>query len=42
LTKTAYEAVLTPATYVAVGFLKKKEGVDVYDRDTRFNPLSFS
>jgi queuosine precursor transporter len=42
LTKTAYEAVLTPATYVAVGFLKKKEGVDVYDRDIRFNPLSFS
>jgi uncharacterized integral membrane protein (TIGR00697 family) len=39
LVKSAYEAVATPLTYGAVGFLKRKEGVDVYDRDTRFNPL---
>lgn len=42
LAKTLYEAVLTPVTYVVVGFLKKKEGVDVYDHETRFNPLSLS
>ena len=39
LVKSAYEAVATPLTYGAVGFLKRKEGVDVYDRETRFNPL---
>ncbi len=39
LVKSAYEAVATPLTYGAVGFLKRKDGVDVYDRDTRFNPL---
>ena len=40
LVKSAYEAVATPLTYVIVGFLKKKEGVDVYDHETSFNPLS--
>lgn len=39
LVKTAYEALATPVTYGVVGFLKRREGVDVYDRDTRFNPL---
>lgn len=39
LAKTLYEAALTPLTYVVVRFLKKKEGVDVYDHGTRFNPL---
>jgi uncharacterized integral membrane protein (TIGR00697 family) len=42
LVKTAYEAVVTPLTYVVVNFLKRKEGVDVYDYETRFNPLVFS
>ena len=42
LAKTIYEAVLTPVTYVVVGFLKRREGVDVYDYETRFNPLPFS
>lgn len=37
--KCLYEAAATPVTYVVVGFLKKREGIDVYDRDTRFNPL---
>jgi queuosine precursor transporter len=41
LTKTAYEAVVTPLTYLVVNFLKRREGIDVYDRETRFNPLSF-
>lgn len=37
--KSAYEALATPVTYAVVGFLKRREGVDIYDRDTRFNPL---
>ncbi len=41
LSKSVYEAVATPLTYGAVNFLKKKEGVDVFDYDTRFNPLLF-
>jgi uncharacterized integral membrane protein (TIGR00697 family) len=39
LAKSAYEAAATPLTYVAVRFLKQREGIDVYDYDTRFNPL---
>jgi len=39
LVKTAYEAAVTPLTYKAVNFLKSREGLDVYDYDTRFNPL---
>jgi uncharacterized integral membrane protein (TIGR00697 family) len=39
LVKTAYEAAVTPLTYRVVGFLKRQEGMDVYDYDTRFNPL---
>ena len=42
LVKTAYEALATPLTYAAVGFLKRREGVDVYDTETRFNPLSLA
>ena len=39
LAKTAYEALATPLTYLVVGFLKRREQLDVYDRGTRFNPL---
>jgi uncharacterized integral membrane protein (TIGR00697 family) len=39
LVKTAYEALATPVTYGVVGYLKRREGIDVYDRETRFNPL---
>lgn len=39
LVKTAYEAVATPLTYGVVGYLKRKEGIDVYDYGTDFNPL---
>jgi hypothetical protein len=39
LVKSAYEAAATPVTYLVVGHLKRAEGVDHYDRDTRFNPL---
>jgi uncharacterized integral membrane protein (TIGR00697 family) len=39
LVKTAYEAAVTPLTYKVVKFLKGREGLDVYDYHTRFNPL---
>jgi len=39
LVKSLYEALLTPVTYWAVGFLKKAEQEDVYDYETNFNPL---
>jgi uncharacterized integral membrane protein (TIGR00697 family) len=42
LVKTAYEAAVTPLTYVVVRFLKHQEGKDVYDYETNFNPLSVS
>jgi hypothetical protein len=41
LSKSVYEAMITPLTYVVVDFLKKREGLDVFDTDTRFNPLLF-
>ncbi len=41
LVKSAYEAVVTPLTYVVVSFLKRKEGLDVFDYGTKFNPLLF-
>lgn len=39
LVKSAYEALMTPLTYAVVNFLKRREGLDVYDVDTRFNPF---
>ena len=42
LVKTAYEAVATPLTYGVVGYLKRKEGIDVYDYGVDFNPLRVS
>lgn len=38
--KVLWEALLTPVTYRVVAFLKRAEGVDVYDRDTAFTPFS--
>jgi uncharacterized integral membrane protein (TIGR00697 family) len=37
--KVGWEAALTPATYGVVGFLKRREGIDVYDRGTDFTPF---
>jgi uncharacterized integral membrane protein (TIGR00697 family) len=37
--KVSWEAILTPATYAVVGFLKGREGVDVYDERTDFSPF---
>jgi uncharacterized integral membrane protein (TIGR00697 family) len=37
--KVAYEAAATPLTYAAVTYLKARERVDAFDRDTDFNPI---
>jgi uncharacterized integral membrane protein (TIGR00697 family) len=39
LVKSAYEALVTPGTYLAVNYLKRAEREDFYDRQTNFNPL---
>jgi uncharacterized integral membrane protein (TIGR00697 family) len=38
--KVSWEVLLTPATYAIVGWLKRKEGVDVYDVGTDFTPFT--
>ncbi len=40
LLKTAWEALLTPVTYQVVGFLKRREGIEVFDTDTDFSPFA--
>lgn len=40
LAKTAIEVIATPFTYAVVNFLKRKEAIDTYDRETNFNPFS--
>jgi uncharacterized integral membrane protein (TIGR00697 family) len=40
LFKVGVEVVFTPVTYFVVGRLKRAEGVDTYDRNTRFTPFS--
>ena len=42
LVKSAYEAAATPLTYAVVGYLKRHEGVDADDSNTRFSPLALS
>jgi hypothetical protein len=37
--KVAWEAALTPVTYVAVNKLKAAEGLDIYDETTDFSPF---
>ncbi|HEX8526808.1 queuosine precursor transporter [Allosphingosinicella sp.] len=37
--KVGWEVLLTPVTYAAVGFLKRREGIDVYDGATDFTPF---
>jgi uncharacterized integral membrane protein (TIGR00697 family) len=37
--KVAWEAFLTPVTYAVVGWLKRHEGVDIYDEGTNFTPF---
>jgi queuosine precursor transporter len=42
LFKVGVEVVATPLTYAVVGFLKRAEGEDYYDRQTNFTPFSLS
>jgi queuosine precursor transporter len=39
LLKVFWEAALTPITYAVVGWLKRKEGVDIFDEGTNFSPF---
>jgi len=38
--KISVEAIMTPVTYLVVGFLKRQEHEDFYDTDTNFTPFS--
>jgi len=40
LFKVVYEVVAIPITYAIVGFLKRTEGVDKFDYETRFTPFA--
>ena len=40
LVKVVYETLATPVTYVVVGWLKRAEGADAFDRGTDFNPFA--
>ena len=40
--KVLWEVLATPLTYKVVGFLKKKENEDYFDRDTNFTPFSIT
>jgi uncharacterized integral membrane protein (TIGR00697 family) len=42
LIKSVWEALLTPVTYGVVGFLKRREGVEVFDAETNFSPFARS
>lgn len=40
--KVVYEIIATPLTYLVVNFLKRREGVNIFDRSTNFNPFAVS
>ncbi len=40
LLKVLWEALLTPVTYAVVGWVKAREGVEVFDRETDFSPFA--
>jgi uncharacterized PurR-regulated membrane protein YhhQ (DUF165 family) len=40
ITKVGVEVVFTPVTYKIVGWLKRVEHEDYYDRNTDFNPFT--
>jgi hypothetical protein len=42
LFKVAYEVLATPLTYWIVNTLKRKEGVDFFDRSTNLNPFAIT
>lgn len=39
--KVSIEVLFTPLTYTIIHYIKRTEGVDCYDTQTNFNPLSF-
>lgn len=39
LFKVCYEVIFTPVTYAIVKYLKKKEGVDTFDYDIKYNVI---
>ncbi|MHB0868951.1 MAG: queuosine precursor transporter [Chloroflexota bacterium] len=42
LFKVTYEVAATPLTYLIVNWLKKIEGVDAFDRETKLSPFVFN
>ena len=40
IAKVLYEVAMTPITYMVVNFLKRREGVDAMDVNTKFNPFT--
>jgi uncharacterized integral membrane protein (TIGR00697 family) len=42
LLKVGYEVLATPLTYLVVGWLKRAEHADVFDRNEDFNPFRFN
>jgi hypothetical protein len=38
--KVVWEAALTPVTYAVVGWLKHREGVEIFDTETDFSPFA--
>ncbi len=38
--KVVIEVLMTPVTYLVIGWLKRAENEDFYDRDTDFNPFT--
>jgi queuosine precursor transporter len=41
LLKVGYEVLATPVTYLVIGWLKRSEHADAFDRHEDFNPFSF-
>lgn len=39
--KILYQIVLLPLIYLSVHFLKRRENIDIFDRNTNFNPFKF-
>ena len=42
LWKICYEVALTPITYMVINFLKRKEGIDVYDQNVKYHIFKFA
>lgn len=38
--KVMWEAALTPVTYAVIGWLKRREGVEIFDTETNFSPFA--